>query len=254
MKTTFLYFSAISLFFSIVSCEKSSSDEFFDNNGDVKRKLVKTLSITSAQNSSEDKVINLSFDNNYRLNSITDGMQTSVFVYDNNELITITGQNDNLNIEELYNSPYDAFETGEVLQYDSKGNPIKILFKEERYNGNTGNYEIFDYTADISYDSEHNPYFYTLQAGGLIDVMDNVRFNFSPNPQSQEIVIARTLLPVNNPSKLVYKNESGEIVSQITVDYSYDNDNYPSSATVTVVSFESNNTSTYNTIFTYLIP
>ena len=33
-------------------------------------------------------------------------------------------------LEELYESPYDAFETGEVIQYDDNGNPKKIELNE----------------------------------------------------------------------------------------------------------------------------
>ncbi len=248
---TLFIFSAIFIFWS---CEKSTSDEFNDANGNVKIKLIKTISIVSAQNTAENKVITFSYDSSFRLNTVTDGDQTSVFVYENNKLATITGQNDNLTIEELYQSPYDAFDTGDVLQYDSKGNPIKLLFKEEKYDYNTGNYVIFDYTADVSYDEEHNPYYYTLEAGGLIEVMDDVKFNFSPNAQNPEIVLARKLLPLNNPSKLIYKNEDGSIVSQVLIDYVYDQDNYPTQATITATSLESGDTSVYTASYSYITP
>ncbi len=239
---------------TLLGCEKSASDEFDEANGNVVRKLVKNIVVVSAQNSSENKNITINYDSNYRLNTVSDGQQTSVFVYENGEISTITGQNDNLIIEDLYASPYDVYENGDVLEYDSKGNPIKLLVTEEIYNYNTGTYDVFDYTALISYDNKPNLFYYTLDSAGLIDVMDGVKLNFSANAQSPEIVMARALLPVNNPTDIVYKNQNGETVSTVAIDYVYDDDNYPSSATTTAVSIEDNDTSVYNTTITYINP
>jgi hypothetical protein len=242
----------ISLF--TLSCsEDSVSDEFNDANGNVQVKLIESISIVSAQDSQENKNILLSYTSNGLLNTITDGIETSIFVYDNNnDLSNITGEGDNLSIEELYESPYDAFETGEVIEYDDNGNPRKIEFYEEEYDFNTDSYITKIYTAEISYDDTHNPYFYTLEAGGIIEVLDGVELNFSMNPQVPEIVQARLLFPVNNPSQIIYKNEEGEIIYTINVNYVYDNENYPTSATVTAVSIEDSEQSTYSAIFEYV--
>ena len=242
----------ISLF--TLSCsEDSVSDEFNDANGNVQVKLIESISIVSAQDSQENKNILLSYTSNGLLNTITDGIETSIFVYDNNnDLSNITGEGDNLSIEELYESPYDAFETGEVIEYDDNGNPRKIEFYEEEYDFNTDSYITKNYTAEISYDDTHNPYFYTLEAGGIIEVLDGVELNFSMNPQVPEIVQARLLFPVNNPSQIIYKNEEGEIIYTINVNYVYNNENYPTSATVTAVSIEDSEQSTYSAIFEYV--
>jgi len=232
----------------IVACssDDSATDEFNEANGNVQVKLIQSISIVSAQDSQENKNISFSYTSNGFLNTISDGIETSIFVYDDNDdLSNITGGgNDNLNIEELYESPYEAFETGEVILYDNNGNPKKIEFYEE--------YDESIYTAEISYDNTHNPYFYTLKAGKIIEVMDDVQLNFSMNPQIPEIVQARLLFPVNNPSQIIYKNEEGEIINTINVNYSYDNENYPTSATVTAVSIQDSEQSTYSAIYQYV--
>lgn len=245
----------LSLSLIALSCsEDSVTDEFDNANGNVQEKLIESISIISAQDSQENKNISLSYTSDGLLNTISDGIETSIFVYDDSDnLSNITGGgNDNLNIEELYESPYDAFETGEVIQYDDNGNPKKIEFYEEEYDYNTNSYYTKIYTAEISYDNTHNPYFYTLEAGGIIEVLDDVQLNFSMNPQIPEIVQARLLFPVNNPSQLIYKNEEGEIIHTINVNYSYDNENYPTSATVTAVSVQDSEQSTYSAIYQYV--
>jgi hypothetical protein len=191
----------ISLF--TLSCsEDSATDEFNDANGNVQVKLIESISFVSAQDSQENKNILFSYTSNGLLNTITDGIETSIFVYDNNnDLSNITGEGDNLNIEELYESPYDAFETGEVIEYDDNGNPRKIEFYEEEYDSNSNSNITKVYTAEVSYDDTHNPYFYTLEAGGIIEVLDGVQLNFSMNPQIPEIVQARLLFPLNNLSQ-----------------------------------------------------
>jgi hypothetical protein len=245
----------LSLSLFTLSCsEDSVTDEFDNANGNVQEKLIESISIISVQDSQENKNISLSYTSDRLLNTISDGIETSIFVYDDNDnLSNITGGgNDNLDIEELYESPYDAFETGEVIQYDDNGNPKKIEFYEEEYDYNTESYYTKIYTAEISYDNTHNPYFYTLEAGGIIEVLDDVKLNFSINPQIPEIVQARLLFPINNPSQLIYKNEEGEIIYTINVNYSYDNQNYPTSATVTAVSVQDSEQSTYSTIYQYV--
>lgn len=249
-KTTYAFLVLLTMIFSF-SCEDSVSDEFENVNGDVAKKYIESISIISAQDPIENKNISLTYDSNNRLNIVTDGSDTSIFVYENGSLSNITGQNNNLSIETLYESPYDAFETGHVLNYDSNGNPVKILFYADEYN-DLDEYEEVEYTAEITYDNQHNPYFYTLKAAGLIEVMDGVRFNIGMAQQASEIVQARALFPLNNPSKIVYKNEDGEVVNIVLVDYAYDDDDYPTSATVTATSVEDNETGTYSVTYQYL--
>lgn len=242
----------------ILSCsEDSVSDEFNNANGNIEAKLMESISVVSAQDSEENATITFSYTSNGKLNTISDGTDTNIFVYDdNNELSNITGAGENLNIEELYQSPYDAFETGNVVEYDNNNNPKKIEFFEEGeiYDPNTNSfiYTTVVYTADVSYDSNHNPYFHTLQSGGVIDVLDNVELNFSMTPQVPEIVQARRLFPVNNPSQIIYKNEQGQIMYTINANYSYDNENYATSATIVSIDIERNEQNTYSVVYQYI--
>lgn len=238
----------------VFSCSKDSATEEFKNiNGNINEKLMSSINVIPAQTSEEEKNVTFDYDTNKRLKTIKDGEDTGVFVYnDKNELIDITGKDDNLNIEELYESPRKAFETGEVLEYDNNGNPYKILFFDEEYDYSTNQTITKRYYAYVTYDNKPNPYFYTLKAAGIIKVLDRVDLNFAAPPQSPKIVKARTLLPANNPSKLIYKDEDDKLVSTVTVNYVYDNDNYPTSATVKAVETEGNETYTYSITYNYL--
>lgn len=248
---SYLFVVALTAVFT-TGCEDSVSDEFEDVNGKVENKLIKEIAITSAQDSEENESISLSYNTNGTLNTITDGSDTSIFVYSGGELETITGSEDNLNIEELYDSPYDAFETGKVLEYDENGNPKKILFYEDEYDDYYEENVINEYTAELSYDDTHNPFYYTLESAGIITVMDNVQLNFSLNPETPSIIQARLLFPVNNLSQIVYKNANGEIMHTINANYVYDEDNYPTSATVTAVSVEHSEQNTISVSFKYV--
>ena len=93
----------------IVDCisDDSATDEFNEANGNVQVKLIESISIVSAQDSQDNKNISFSYTSDGFLNTISDGIDTSIFVYDDNDdLSNITGGDDNLNIEELYESPY----------------------------------------------------------------------------------------------------------------------------------------------------
>jgi hypothetical protein len=236
------------------SCSDDSvSDEFDNANGNVQEKLISSVTIISAQDPQENRVISLSYTSDGLLNTINNGDETGIFIYNNNdELANITGGGDNLIIDELYESPYDAYESGDVIVYDDNGNPEKINFLEEEYDYNSDTFITKIYTADISYDETHNPYFYTLEAGGIIEVLDGVQLNFGINPQVPEIVQARMFFPVNNPSQIIYKNEEDEIVYTINANYVYDDENYPTSATITKVSIENSEQHTYTAIFEYI--
>jgi hypothetical protein len=232
-----LFLSVFLIVFS--SCSDSASEEFDNVNPNAISKYIETISVVSGQDPSENTTITVNYDESGRVSSITDGTDSSILVYnESNELTNVTGQGDNLNIEELYESPYDAFETGFVNTYDVNGNPINVTFYEYAYDWQTDTEEQLPYTAEISYDSKPNPYFYTLDAAGLIDVMDQVELNFSMNVSSPEIVQARALFPVNNVTGIVYKDENGVVVFEMEIDYVYSADNYPTSATVTSTSYD----------------
>ncbi|MGJ8715265.1 MAG: hypothetical protein ACSHXG_09200 [Maribacter stanieri] len=232
------------------SCEKSTSEEFEDVNGNVETKLITSIDIKSVEDPDESNNILFSYNGDLRLTSIYDGMETTNFTYEDGNLSNVTGNGDNGNVEELYESPYDAFETGQVEEYDENGNPSVLQFIEYDYDYMTGEEEVVYYTAEISYDNKPNPFYKTAEAAGMIDVLDQIKLNFAVAPQAEEIVRAKALFPNNNPSQIVYKNAEGEIEYTINLSYTYDGD-YPTAATVSSVSADGGDNVTYLTTFTY---
>lgn len=236
-----------------MSCsEDSATDEFNAANQNASVKLITNLSVVSAQDTSENQSVTINYNGNNQVANITDGVETSILVYDNDNLTNVTGEGETLNVEELYESPYDAFETGEVLQYDSNMNPVSIRFLEEEFDFVTNTMSVVEYFAEIEYDATPNPFFYTLEAAGIIDVLDNVDLNFSMDVQAPEIVQARLLLPTNNIKKITYKDEDLTPIYQIVANYVYDAQNYPSTGTVTSTDLEDDSVSVYTTTFTYM--
>tara|TARA_R110000751_G_scaffold20652_6_gene60242 strand:+ start:1553 stop:2377 length:825 start_codon:yes stop_codon:yes gene_type:complete len=233
-----------------ISCDDSVSDEFEEANGKVAEKLVSSAIITSIGDSSDKTTLFLEYDADKRLSSVSNGEDTDRFIYSNGDLVNVTGQGDNLSIEEFYQSPYDAFEIGQIEQYDSNLNPTKLVFFQEIYENNTA--RKVEYTAEITYDDAPNPYFFTLKSAGIIDVLDGIQLNFSMTPQASEIIKARKLLFKNNPSKVLYRDHNNQPLVEIDVDYVYDADNYPVSATVKAVNFDENEESFYTATFNYL--
>ena len=233
------------------SCDDSTSDEFEEVNGKVETKLISSIDVASVENSDDSSSIIFSYNSELQLNSIFDGTETTNFIYEDGNLANVSGNVDNGNVEELYESPYDAFETGQVEEYDDNGNPSVIKFIEYDYDYMTGEEEVVYYTAEISYDDKPNPFYKTAEAAGLIDVMDQIRLNFAAAPQAEEIVRAKALFPNNNPSQVLYKNEEGEIEYTINMSYTYDGD-YPTTATVSTVSEYSDENETYVTTFSYV--
>jgi len=244
------------IYLLIVACSGDSVSEEFDNtNGNVQEKLISSIALISNQDSQENGVISLSYNSDGSLNTINNGTETQIFIYnDNNELTNVSGGGDNLNILELYESPYEVFETGEVVVYDDNANPQDIEFYEEEevYDNETGSYYYVTkiYTAEITYDNTHNPYFYTLEAAGIIEVLDGVQLDIGVNAQLPEIVQARMFFPLNNPSQINYKNEEGQILFTTNANYVYDDENYPTSATITNV--KNDEVTTYSAIFQYV--
>ncbi|MAX69698.1 MAG: hypothetical protein CMC76_01135 [Flavobacteriaceae bacterium] len=258
MNNKFLPLLSFLLLIVLSSCSDSSSDEFDDANPDAVARYIETIAIVSAQDSEEDINITVNYDANDRVSSITNGTDTSLFVYNNGDLSNVSGGGDNLSIEELYQSPYDAFETGVVNQYDNNGNPVNITFYEMEYDFNTDDYIQVEYTAEVSYDSEPNPYFYTLEAAGIIDVLDQVDLNVTFNTSSPEIIQARALFPLNNISSITYRDDEGVLLYEINADYVYNDVDYPTSGTVTATAYEDDfnggvntYTSIYSATYTY---
>ena len=244
----------LSVFIATSCSEESVSDDFEEVNGDIAVKLMESISVSDTEDSSDNTTVTMYYTNDGKLNTISDGSETNVFVYDNdNKLTRITSDGDNLNMEELYESPYDAFDTGEVVEYDDNNNPKKIEFLVEECIDDywCDEYEVKIYTAELSYDDAHNPFYHTFSAGGIIDVLDNVELNFGSS-QSPEIVKVKDLFPMNNLSQIIYKNEEGEPLVSLNINFSYDDENYPTSATITAVDIEESEQSVSSVIFTYI--
>lgn len=244
LKTVSAFSLGLILLVGCNSDDNTATDDFMDVNGTVPVRLIENIQTQSAQSNEDNIAFQATYDANDRLMTVSNGEETSFFVYENDELATVTGEGDPLNTSELYQSPYDAFEVGEVLTYDSNGNPSTILLLEDDGFGG-----VEEYTATLTYDDVPNPFFYTMRAGRIIEVLDNVELEFSMAPQPSEIVLARMLFPVNNLSGMVVRNENNEVVYQLNGDFVYDSDEYPTSATFTAISEEE--TSVYTATFTY---
>ena len=234
-KSTYFYCLFLLIF---ASCSDSASDDFDGANPDAEARYIKTIAIVSAQDGEDDTTITVNYDAADRVSSVTDGTESSLFVYSNSELTNVSGSGDNLNIEELYESPYNAFETGEVTEYDDNGNPKMITFYVYDYDYMTDEETEVEYTAEITYDANPNPYFYTLKAAGVIDVLDNVGLHLTFNSSSSEVVQARLLFPVNNITAIQYRDENGGLLFELDADYVYNSVNYPVSGTVTGTYYE----------------
>lgn len=228
------------LFFmtTIISCGGSSSieDDFEEVNNNVVEKLIKRIEISFPSNSSENATILINYDGNNRVSSISDGSSTKFFNYDSSGNLALFSDNyDSFKISDLYQAPYDVFDNGDVLLYDSKGNPSKIQVVD---GGSV-------LTGDVTYDSKPNPFFYTLKAAKIIDVLDQVQLNFGVN--SPSIVKARKLLPNNSITGIIFKDSSNKTVAETQFDYVYDADGYPTSASV----FYLNSNETYRININY---
>lgn len=222
-KSLFITFLIIILF----SCNKDSLDDgFADANGNVSEKVLKQLRYDNADPNEDDFTVQFGYDANNRLISITDGDQTRFFNYDyRGDLKSVTGSDEPYNINELYESPYDAYEIGCVLEYDNNSNPKKVEIIDDNWDGD----EI--YIGEIIYDDKPNPIFYTLKAGGIIDVLNKVNLSFNVAPP--ELVKAYKLLPFNNMRSTIIRNMDNEIEAQIQCETTYDEDGYATNTTVT---------------------
>ena len=212
---------AISCF--TISCS-SEEDGFDEANQNAAKKYVKKI-ITTGEG--ESNLSEISYDSQGRVTSATSDNETKYFSYSDDEdggLNKVSGGGENLMTNEIISEIKDAYEIGEVLQYDKNGNPTVLELYEEDYEGNqTTN------TATITYDDKPFMFYYTLDAAGIIDVLYDVRLQFYA---PEEIIIAKKLLPVNNPVRAIIKDDSNQEIGSISLDYNYDEDNYPETTTV----------------------
>lgn len=235
MKTLKIRIVLCILSFGIMNCSDSASNEFEEVNGNVENRRLQSISVISAENPQDNVYFIFTYDSKDRLTSLTDGQETVVLIYQNDKLSNMADSYGSVSVEELYASPYDAYSTGQVEEYDNNGNPRLLSFLETVYDYNLGTEVQEQYTLEISYDDKPNPYYFTLESAGLIDVLDRIQLNFGAPTQSEELIKARLLFPLNNPSQLVYKNENGQIVHTVNVNYNYDGD-YPVSASIVALS------------------
>lgn len=191
-------------------------------------------SVTTLSSDDDSSTTTVSYNAAGQVTGVSDGIESSTFLYSGNELVTVDGSEDDpFSISELYQAPYDGYEVGEVLDYDNNGNPVKLrLFERDPETNDI----IEEFEGIITYDNKPNPFWYTLQAAGIIDVLENIELNFSSVPQSEELIMAKQLLFVNNPKKFVLKHLNGNIAAQVDATYSYGSDGYATSGI-----FESSN-------------
>ena len=224
-----------------ISCS-SDSDGFEDANKDAAKKYVKRI-ITHGEG--ETNMSEISYDSKGRVTSATSDNQTKYFSYNddsNGGLNKVSGEGDNLMTSEIINEIHDAYEIGDVLEYDQKGNPIVLELYDEDYDGNQTTH-----IATITYDDKPFTFYYTLDAAGIIDILYDVRLQFYA---PVEIIMAKKLLPVNNPVKAIIKDDSNQEINSITVDYNYDEDDYPVTTSVVTIDDEGYAES-YNVTYEY---
>lgn len=255
MKLKFLSIFALALLCCFSCSDDSTSDSFIDDNPDAISQLISSISVVSAQDPSENRTITINYDTDNRVTNVSDGVDTGIFAYENGDLANVASNGDVFSVDELYEAPYDAFETGEVITYNSDGNPVLLRFFETEFDWDLNMEVTEEYRAEIEYETQLNPYFYTIQAAGGIEIMDNVQFNFSANPNAPQIVQAATLFPSKNIKKMTYRDLDGNVLAEVTADYVYNANNYPTSGTVTATEFDDfdgDSTSIFSLTYSYL--
>ncbi len=223
----------------VVSCS-SNDDGFDDANGNVAKKYISKI-IT--QGEGDTSVSTIAYNNEGKVLSASTDNDTKYFSYfDDGRLKKISGGGDNILTSEIISEIHAAYEIGNVLAYDSKGNPTVLELYDVDYNGNQ-----VIHTAQLTYDNKPFTFYHTLDAAGIIAVLYDVRLQFYT---PAEIIMAKKLLPVYNPIKAVIIDNSNHEIGSINVNYNYDNDNYPTSATVISLDDEGF-ASSYNVTYQY---
>jgi hypothetical protein len=96
------------------------------------------MTLDSINYEGEELTIQMDYNSDKSLNSIKEeGESSVVFHYDDEDnLKDIYGDLDKtFNVEELYESPYNAFEEGITVDIDENGNPTVLEFFEVEYVG-----------------------------------------------------------------------------------------------------------------------
>jgi YD repeat-containing protein len=229
MKNIILLIS-ISLF--LFSCEKDSLDEGFENaNPNVKEKLIKQFELFSDDWSDADGTTRINYNSENIITSITSEGSTQFFYYDDfGNLDSITGDSDGFFIDQIFeeigDSAVAAYKWGDVLKYDDKGNPEEVELLRGSLDipyspfGGIDEHSI----AYISYDPIPNPFYYSLKAGGIIDVLNNIYLDFGYGPK--ELIIAKKMLLFNFPNLIMVKKISGSTEAEIHFENTVDDDDY----------------------------
>ncbi|MFV0484069.1 MAG: hypothetical protein ACK5MG_08260 [Bacteroidales bacterium] len=243
MKKVFYLIMPLCMTVFAMSCSNDDDSDIV-NGGAVDRYITRIT--TAKQGSSLNRNdVKFTYNGDGSLNKVSDEIDSIVFEYDKNGDLEAMSQGAELtDVIDFYKSPYSAFEEGDVLAYDDNGNPKTIEIFETNSAG-----DIEKYTAEISYETAHNPYYSTLKAGGIIEVLNNVDLNFG-SLEVPTLVKAKTLFPVNNLKKIIYKDETGKQISAMTATYVYNADNYPTSAEFTSVN-EHGDASVANVTYEY---
>lgn len=247
MKNKFLTALCAFSLLAFASCSDDSSDEFENANGDVAKKYITNLNYSDLSSPENSKNYTVTYDADGKVTKASNGTETSLFTYSGSDLQKISDSNDVLAMTELTQPHHKAYEVGEVLVYDAKGNPVKLRAFDRYYDGSISE----EYIVEITYDDKPNPFFYTLEAAGIIKVLDNVNLNFSMTPQAEQLVKAKLLLPLNNPQKVVVRHLDGTVKSQVTTSYVYGNDKYPTSATFTEVNENESGSDIFTVVYSY---
>lgn len=229
---------ALGLSFFAVSC--SSDDGFDDANGNTIKKYISQI---STQGEGDTSITTIAYSADGKVLTATNDLEVKYFSYFNDgRLQKISGGGDNFMTSEIINEIHAAYEIGDVLEYDQKGNPtILEIYDNDQYGNQMSS------KAYLTYDTKPFTFYHTLDAAGIIDVLYDVRLQFyTPT----EIVMAKKLLPVYNPIKAVIKDNANQEIGTITVDYTYDTDNYPSKATIISIDDEGFGRS-YNVFYQY---
>lgn len=227
---------------TMISC--SEDDGFEETNGNVSKRYITKI---TTYGEGEQNISTVSYDNSGKVISASDGESAKYFTYDQNgNLNKISGGGSNLLTDEVLGTIHDAYEIGDVLQNDNNGNPTVIELYEYDYWGDR-----ITHTAHLTYDDKPFTFYYTLDAAGIIKVLNDTRLNFNHNPAaSPEIIMAKLLLPVNNPTGALIKDENNQEVGSINVNYTYGEDKYPTSASVIVID-EAGYVKNYNVTYEY---
>lgn len=227
----------------LISCSKDLDDGFNDANPNVKKKFLHRVEIISDENELEG-TNTFNYDSNNKLTSITNGSESQFFNYnESGDLISSTGSEDYFVSDlELNGAPFDAYEWGDVLEYDDKENPIKIELLKNDFGFGYNNKVCI---AHISYDDKPNPRFYTLEAAGIINLLNTIDLDFGYTPK--ELIKARELIPYNSMNTIIIKNLDGQTESEIHFENTYDEDDYLTRSNVLVIS----ENETFSTYFRY---